>query len=312
MTVKTASVTKKWLPKHERWVHFQHRSTMRRLVRNKAALPAGIPVTTLPVDCTGNATVSCPMLGNDHYGDCGPVMCAHVDEIRTYGQGKTGFTEMSVDQSALIAQYEKFSGGDNGTDEAMLVGPSGMWMVGLAGDPAAVVVDHLDIDFTNAPLLQYCQDQFYAVELAWSVPDDVLQNFQPGVSFLNADTPDPNNGHYSALADVSATGNYRLWTWGSWCWASQAFINSVEPSGFVTFSGLQFSKTTGYDSHGRHISDQAAAWVAMGGNSAIVMALVALFPPKGTPAPVPNPTPTGPTLAQVQSAINAAIVPLFK
>ena len=37
--------------------------------------------------------VACPMDGNDQLGDCGPVMCAHKNGIRTYGQGKPGFTE---------------------------------------------------------------------------------------------------------------------------------------------------------------------------------------------------------------------------
>ena len=279
---KTSSTHKKHLKTHGGWAHFQHRSTMTKVARNKAVLPPSVPATVLPVDCTGNASVSCPRDGNDTLGDGGYAMCDHVNGIRSFGQGKPGFTEIVADVTKLEAQYEAASGGDNGSDEPMLVGPGGSWMVGIAGDPAAIVVDHLDVDFSNVALIQYCIDQFYAVCMAWSVPDDVLQNFTTGVQFLAADTPDPNNGHYTPLADVDASGNYRLWTWGSWCLVSSVFVNSVDPSGFVTFSALQFGGQ-GYDSHGRHVSDQAAAWVALGGNASLVQAVVSQFPPKASP-----------------------------
>jgi len=281
---KTCSTRKVWLPKHGQWVHFTHRDTMvRKRPMARATMLVQVPATILPVDCTGNATVSCPMDGNDKLGICGPAMCDHVDGIRTYGQGKTGFTELHANLTSLEWQYEQVSGGDNGTDEDMLVGASGVWTSaggGLAGDPTAVVVDHLDVDVTDVPLTDYCIDQFYAVCTAWSVPDDFIANFAQGTSWLAADTPDPANGHFSPLSDIDPNGNYRLWTWGSWCWVGPAFIASVQPQSFVTFSALQFSRATGYDSHGRHVSDQAAAWVALGGNQAAVSTIVSQFPAK--------------------------------
>jgi hypothetical protein len=286
---KTSSVKKKWLEKHGKWAMFVHRDKMRRTSltgARRAVAPEkckNVPVTTLPVDCTGNGSVSCPMDGNDTLGDCGPVMCQHTDDIRSYGQGKPGFTQCTTNLQALEAQYEKVSGGDNGTTEDMLVGSDGIWTVtggGLAGDPTAIVADHLDFDITNVALTQYFVDQFYAICMAWSVPDAFLQEFQLGASFLSPMTPDPENGHFTPLSDVDATGNYRLFTWGAWCWVSPAFVASVDPESFATFSALQFSKDTGLDSHGRHVSDQAAAWVAIGGDSAKVAAVVALFPPK--------------------------------
>ena len=282
---KTSSAKKKWLNAHGTWVHFVPRAKMRRTPEMKALAPrashvAPVPATALPVDCTGNAGVSCPMLGNNQYGDCGPVMCAHVDQIRTYGQGKSGFTEQSVNQDTLIAQYEQVSGGDNGTTEDMLVGSGGIWMTGIANDPSAVVADHMDFDITNTSLTQYFIDNFYAVNMAWSVPDEFLNSFSQGASFLSPMTPDPDNGHFTPLADIDTSGNYRLWTWGAWCWVSPSFVASVDPESFVTFSALQFNKSTGYDSHGRHVSDQAAVWMAMGGKCEKVDKIVALFPPK--------------------------------
>lgn len=304
---KSATTHKKWLENHGQWAHFTHRDVMRRKKpMARAMLPEAVPATALPVDCTGNASVSCPMDANNTLGICGPAMCDHVNGIRTFGQGKAGFTEVHANLAALEAQYERVSGGDNGTDEDMLVGSGGIWMTGIAGDPTCIVVDHLDVNVTNIALTQYCIDQFYAVCMAWSVPDDFINGFAQGTSWLNADTPDPNNGHYTPLADVDASGSYRLWTWGAWCWAGPKFVASVEPESFVTFSPLQFSKATGYDSHGRHVSDQASKWITLGGNATAVHAVVAQFPavaptpPAPTPpAPTPAPSPTtGVTLSQ--------------
>jgi hypothetical protein len=244
-------------------------------------------------------------------------MCAHVDQIRTYGQGQSGFTEAIVNQAALVAQYESVSGGDNGTTEDMLVGLDGIWTPaggGIAKDPTAVVVDHLDVDVTNTALAQYCIDQFYAVNMGWSVPDAFLQGFAQGTVWPDAGTPDPNNGHFAPLADVGGpttaasngticNGFYRVWTWGSWAWVSPTFVASVDPECFTTFSALQFNKTTGYDSHGRHVSDQAQKWIALGGNAQTVAAVVAQFPAKLTAA---SPT-ANITLAQAQAWATAGL-----
>ena len=282
-------------------VAFRHRDDMKKVARNRATAPLHVAPTTLPVDCTGDATVACPMDGNDQLGDCGPVMCAHVNGIRSYGQGKPGFSELQAPLAALESQYETVSGGDNGTDEDMLVGASGgpdgaaapgIWLSGIAGDPTAIVVDHLDVDPSNVPLIQYCHDWFYGVCMAWSVPDAFLSSFSSGGSFLDAMTPDPDNGHFTPLSDVDQNGNYRLWTWGGWVWVSQVFVMSVDPETFTTFSPLQFLKSTGYDSRGRHVSDVAAAWIAIGGNASIAQGVVSQFPVKSTGS---NPPSAGPS-----------------
>lgn len=307
--MKTVSTHKRWLDSHGHWVHFTHRDTMRhRALMARASLPKVVPATTLPIDCTGNASVSCPMDGNDTLGICGPAMCDHVDGIRSFGQGKPGFSQVHANLAALESQYEQVSGGDNGTDEPMLVGPNGIWMTGIAGDASCVVVDHLDIDVTDASLTQYCHDQFYAVCMAWSVPDQFLQEFSTGASFLQPMSPNPQNGHYTPLADVDKDGNYRMWTWGGWCWVSTSFVAGVDPQCFTTFSALQFSRATGLDSHGRHVSDQAKRWVDLGGDITKVSAVVAQFPPAPSPTPVPPPTPgQPPTLAQAQAWAAAGI-----
>jgi hypothetical protein len=262
-------------------VRLVHRDDMRaaRPKRARASLPPQVPATPLPVDSSGNGTCPCPMDGNDQYGDCGPVMCAHTNGLRTFGQGKPGFQILQAPVAALESQYEAVSGGDNGTTEDMLVGNAGgpggaagpgIWLTGIAGDTSATVVDHLDLgDGSNAALVQFCLDQFYSVCKAWSVPDEVLNTFVSGCSFLTPLPADPANGHFTCISDVDADGNYRDWTWGGWFLESPAFMAGTDPECFVTFSALQFN-AQGYDSKGRHVSDVAASWVSIGGNASIV------------------------------------------
>jgi hypothetical protein len=294
-------VIQKEIPKLGIKAHFVPRHAMKARGAFREFKHTGpiVPPTVLPVDSTGNATVSCPMDGNDALGICGPAMAMHIDNIWTFGQGKPGYTESVCNLPALEAQYEQISGGDNGTDEAMLVGSGGIWRTGLAGNPQMIIVDALDIDVTNIPLTQFAIDQFYAVCMAWSVPDAFIDGFEEGSVWSAAAIPDPNNGHYVPLADVggpssvqggvSVNGFYRLWTWGTWCWAGPAFIASVQPQTFVAFSPRQFSPTTGLDSKGRHIVTQASKWGSVGG-AAIAPAVLNAFPPLIGPTP-PTPQP---------------------
>ncbi len=309
------------VPKLGITAHFKPRSEM--LARGQFLrfhLPGGtslglVPATTLPVDSTGNGSVSCPMDHNDAEGICGPAMCLHGYNIFTYRQGKA--TELGLSPAtlaALLAQYHRVSGGDNGTDEQMLVGSQGIWTPncpegGLAGDPLNVVVDSLDIDVTNIQLCQYAIDNFYIICMAWSVPDAFLNSFTNGAIFPNAMTPNPMNGHYTPLADVLSsgmvpnvgTGFYRLYTWGGFAYVSPAMVASVQPQCFIVFHTAQFDKLTGLDSKGRHIVTQAGIWLACGGNP-IPASVLAMFPPINGPVNPPpvnpppvNPPPTPPT-----------------
>ncbi len=296
MAARTATTTKKYLSKAGHWVHFQHRDTMRkRMPHPRARLGkelAAVPPTVLPVDCTGGGMVVAPMDGNDTLGDCMEAMACHVDNFWTYGRGQPGFTESAFDLGTLESQYEAASGGDNGLDEPTLL--TKCWAPGLAGHADATYDDSMDVDVTDVALTQYLIDQFFHVCMMWSVPDDFLNGFQPYGVWAKADTPDPNNGHGTPLTDiggpndvaggVGVQGFYRLYTWGRWVWVSPEFVASVDPSCFVVFSRRQFN-AAGYDSHGRHVSTQAAAWVALGGNAANAQGVVAMFPPAGPTPP---------------------------
>jgi hypothetical protein len=293
------------LPLHGgREVHFHHRDQLRRKLvdasgnvvpRREARLPAShtAPVA-LPVDCTGNAGFTEDAAGNQQYGDCGSAMADHSDTILTYGEGKPGFgPQLVADDAALEAQYLKQSGGDNGLTENDLTGPGGIWVVGVAGNPSAVIADALDISATDVQLRRYCTREFYVVCMGWSVPDEFLNTFTPGASFLSAMVADPKNGHWTPLSDLDPSGNTRIFTWGAWVWASDALLGSVDPDYFVVFSHLQFN-AQGYDSHGNHVSEQAAKWALIGGDAAKAQAVVAMFPAAqpATPPPAPTPAPT--------------------
>ncbi len=289
----------KFLPRLQAFAHFTPRHRMRSRFTLQKFQSASVPVTKLPVDCTGNATVQCPMDLNDVRGCCMLAMGCHIDNIWTFRQGKGQQSVFSV--PAIDKQYTAASGGDNGLDEVTLL--TQCWKPGLAGQPEATYVDSLDIDLTNVPLVQYAIDQFYHGCMMWSVPDLFIQGFDTGTVWPSAALPDPNNGHGTPLSDVagpadtlggvSLNGFYRLWTWGTWCWVSPAFIASVQPAGFIVFSARQFDPKTGLDSKNRHISQQAAVWHNCGGNP-IPAAVIAAFPPAG-PTPTPSPVPPGPT-----------------
>ena len=191
----------RYVPRLQMYAHFTPRSQMTGSgMKRLKATSFRTPPTVLPVDLSGNAGMVNRMYGNDQYGDCGYAMCKHVVDLWTYGRGQSGWTQAADDTAALVAQYLKKEGGDNGCDEDDLVGGEGVWMSGLAGNPKQIVVDHLDIDVTDTALVQYLMSQGWPVEMAWSVPDAFLQQFTTAAVFASPMAPNPNNGHYTPLA----------------------------------------------------------------------------------------------------------------
>jgi hypothetical protein len=283
-----------------------HRYTHRNAMRNawplkKAARPQlgfTVPPTMLPIDWTNSQQVSCPMDGNDQYGDCGEAMAAHTINIFTYGRGLSGWTETTFALQSLVNQYTSVSGGDNGLDEDQVVNQ--IYAVGVGGNAQAVAVSALDVDVTNVPLAQYMIANFGPLQMAWSVPNSFDSNWSTGSVWPNAAIPNPMSGHFTPLADImgpTATVNgqsvasfYTLYTWGGYSFVSQAFVNSVQPQCFSVFSPRQFSAATGYDVFGRHITTQAALWAQVGGNP-IPTSVISAFPAPVTPAPTPAPAP---------------------
>ena len=255
-------------------------------------------MTPLPVDSTGNATFTDPMDGNDRYGCCYEATGDHADRILMWRQGRG--VQLPDTTPALLKQYLAKSGGDNGLSEDDMVGPQGNWTAGLGGDPSRVVVDHLDLDMTNGPLVQYAIDQFYFVALEWCVPDAFIQGFDLGTVWPAAAKPDPRNGHATPLADVGGPSNSAHGT------APERVLSPVHLVGVV----LGVPGVRGQCRAGRLRRPLPAAvrraWlrlqgpprqragqkrVAAGGNAAIAAKLVSQYPAIGPTPPVPTPTP---------------------
>lgn len=249
-----------------------------------------VPAVTLPLDWTLNADsrLLMPMDWNDNYGSCMAAMADHVDRVLTWmlGKGK----ESNVDQNKLLAWYLRLSGGDNGLDEGTLV--QGWEQNGVGDDPTAKVIDSLDIDINDSALSRYAMSQGFHICFMWSVPDQFMNDFQTGAIFDNPGIPNPRNGHGVPLIDADATGRYRLWTWGTWCWVSQAFVASVQPAAFVVFSTRGFDPATGLDAKGVHITERAKTWQACGGKT-IPASVLSQFPPVGPPNPPSHVCPAG-------------------
>src|ERR1019366_3503825 len=167
MDEQTSTSTRTWIARQDgeyaatggHWAKFHRRSKLRGALRKFAKMLV-VPTTLLPVDCTGNRSVVAKMYDNNVDGDCGWAMMAHADNIFTFGQGKSGWSQSDFTDPAFLNQYLAASGGDNGSDEPMLVGPGGTWITppGIAGAigswPASApnhlptVVDSLDFDVT--------------------------------------------------------------------------------------------------------------------------------------------------------------------
>jgi hypothetical protein len=283
----TSTTTKKFAAQIGKWVHFQHRSTLRLLAGQPKFSIKGkaLPPVTLPVDWTGKGAMPAPMDGNDQLGDCMYAMALHTDNAWTYGNGKSGWTESTFDAQMIVQDYEQLSGGDNGLDEGMLLGSTstaGSWMAGLCGDPKAIVVAYADVDPTDTATLQFAIDRGFFVQFMWSVPDDFITNYQGnGQIFDQPGNPDPANGHGTPFLGLDGSGRYALYTWGSYCMVSQAFVNSVQPSAFVVFSPRQFG-ADGYDAKGVHIVTRAADWQTATG-TAIPASIINAFPPPSGP-----------------------------
>ncbi len=191
-----------FVPHLGREFKFQNREAMRSpFVGRSARLPSRTgwqpPVTPLPVDSSGDAKVLCPILGNDTYGDCGAAMIAHRKQIIKFRQGKG--QQYPIDVNALVKQYLHESGGDNGLGEPQVIDMLKHGIAGVNDDP---YTDALDIDITDVPLVRFCLDQFYTVQMGWSVPNAFINGFSGGSVWSGRGRPNPMHGHYTVLSDV--------------------------------------------------------------------------------------------------------------
>jgi len=185
------------------------------------------------------------------------------------------------------------SGGDNGLDEGTLV-PA--WeapgIQGVTTGGVASILDALDIDPTNAALVQSAMFLFGPTFFMLDVPLRWINNFDPagGAVWDAPANPDPMNGHGVCWTGTDLQGRYRLQTWGSYVWITPAGVARCDPSGFTVFS-LRWFNAAGYAPNGYHYTQLAAFWVAAGGKALPPSPFPQPAPPTPTPTPTPTPIP---------------------
>src|SRR5579872_1086756 len=200
MNAPTATTKRVWLPHHGHFVHFHDRQKMKAgHPTRKMQLRGPIPTPSLPIDWA--KSLSFPMDGNDQYGDCMYAAACHADNTFTGNNGQ----ESTFDLQAIIQNYIRLSGGDNGLDEGTLI--SG-WKGGLANVVDAKILDALDIDPTNPQLVQTAIYLFGGVLFMLDVPDAWINSFKPGGVWDAPARADRNNGHGVWWNGVDAGGRY--------------------------------------------------------------------------------------------------------
>jgi hypothetical protein len=300
MTIKIPT-RKVFLPKLDRHAHFTDRTPMkgghpvlRRYKLYNGENNQALPPATLPIDWTKGGTINYPYDDNDTLGDCEYAAAEHQDNTWT---GNVGPTQSVFNDTATKEAYLALSGGDNGLDNGTMIGA---WeSAGLAGNADAKILDALDIDPTNAPMVASAMFEFGGVQFQLAVPTAWINNFKtgyiwdagPGIVAVEA------NGHAIHWPRILANGNYGIETWGTYGEITPAGVKVCDPTAFVCFS-LRWFNAQGYAPNGRHITQSAALWLQAGGKQ-IPASIINSYPPPTGPVVPPTPvTPTvGPTPA---------------
>ena len=303
----TATLRRRFLPLRGHFAHFHDRHAMRR-GHPERSFQLALPIPTLPIDWTKSGTLLFPMNGNGRLGDCMEAMAAHADNAMTGNAG----SESSFDEKALESQYLRASGGDNGLDEGTLL--SQCWQPGLAGVKEATYYDALDVDPTDVKLMQAAMALFGNVCFMLDVPAAWIRNFDTGCLWDAPARADQNNGHGVFLSGVDAQGRYRVQTWGTYCWLTQAGVGVCDASAFVVFSPRWFN-AQGIAPNGLTYDQLAQYWVEAGGKplppSPFVNTPPAPVPtPPAPPPPVPTPTP-GPLPVNIEQLVQKLIDDAF-
>jgi WD40 repeat protein len=256
----TIDKTKKvFLPHLRQYASFTDRQAMKvGHPTQRLHLPPQLPpAPKLPIDWA--KTLQFPIDGNDIYGDCMLAAAEHADNTFT---GNTG-TESNFNEDLTVQYYLSLSGGNNGLNSGQIISA---WETGLPGVAAAKIMDALDIDTTNAQLVQTAIWLFGGVFFTLNIPDNWYNNFVAGGIWDAPATADGNNGHGVWWNGVNTQGNYHLQTWGTYGWITPAGVADCDPGGFVVFS-LRWFDSHGNAPNGFTYNQLAALWTQMGGKA---------------------------------------------
>lgn len=269
----------------QRHIFLQDRQVMRKghpVPKMTLLAAAPPPPVTLPVDW--GKSLNFPMDLNDALGICMIAAAAHGDNTFTGANGAESFFDLPT----LKTEYLTLSGGDNGLDEGQLIGE---WKKGIGGIPAAHILDAIDIDPNDAPLMQATTNDFGGVIFMLALPDPWINNFTGNGEDVwdSPATADQQNGHGVWINGVDINSRYKVRTWGSSVWLTKAGVAVCDPSAFAVFS-LRWFNAAGYAPNGKHYVELAVTWHQRGG----MVLPPSPFPPPG-PTPPPNPPPNPPT-----------------
>jgi hypothetical protein len=248
-----------FLPLMKRYATFADRRAMKvGHPKGRLRMPPALPIPfQLPIDWAKE--LSFPIDGNDIYDDCYMAAAEHGDNTFTGNNG----AESAFNEDLTVSSYLSLAGGDNGLNDGQIISA---WENGLPGIAAAKIMDALDIDTTNAQLVQTAIWLFGGVFFGLDVPDNWYKDFTTGSVWDAPANPDSNNGHGVWWNGVNVQGNYHLQTWGTYGWITPAGVSDCDPSGFVVFSQRWFN-SSGEAPNGYSYSQLAALWTEMGGKT---------------------------------------------
>ena len=288
-----ASTARVWRPDHRRsegghFVYFRARQSMwgkdRKIDFKK---PAAMKAIQLPIDWARNLVF--PMYLNDQLGDCYYAAGCHADN--TWTGNSAVKSEFSL--SAIRARYLTLSGGDNGLTDDDMQGE--MLSRYLADLPAARIVSWANLSPVDSDAMQNAILNYGNVLFTLAVPISWINNSSTGAVWDAVNWRRNNNGHAVLINGVRENGDYRVQTWGSYVWLTQAGAKVCEPGAWVGFS-TRWVGVSGYAPNGRHIRELAASWQLETGKT-IPESVLSQYPPPvpGPPPPIPPIPPSPPT-----------------
>lgn len=242
-----------------------------------------------------------PMYGNDRYGCCTCSDVGHGIEIITRnGQGTT----VEVADADVIAAYvaitkppfnPRTGANDNG---ALVQDALNYWRTnGIGGHKIAAFaeVDHRDLAECRIAL-----SRFGTLHLGINFPASAMDQFNNGQPWDVVSGSHIEGGHaVPAGAYDTATGTWRLVTWGSAQAMTQAFWDRYVEESWVAISDEWV------DAHG--LSPEGVDLAALGEDFSALTGQPNPFPDAPTPAPVPPPVVDPSPVVDTDVALAAAL-----